>query len=83
MTTHECQSTEHHTLETLREKKMTAPTNSKSENAIATNNNILNAAQDDAGLGKILKFKKGEYVIGDDKRDRTPEPAPARNACCL
>lgn len=48
---------------------MIDPTNSK--NAITTNSNetdnILNAAQDDAGLGKILKFKKGNYLIGDDE----------------
>lgn len=58
-------------LETLGGKKMTEVTNSNIENAIATNSdetdNILNAAQDDAGLGKILKFKKGDYLIGDDK----------------
>ena len=58
-------------LETLRGKKMTEVTNSNIENAIATNSdetdNILNAAQDDAELGKILKFKKGDYLIGDDK----------------
>jgi hypothetical protein len=48
---------------------MTEVINSK--NAVATNSdeteNILNAAQDDAGLGKILKFKKGAYLIGDDE----------------
>jgi hypothetical protein len=48
---------------------MIEPTNSK--NAVTTNSNetdnILNAAQDDAGLGKILKFKKGNYLIGDDE----------------
>jgi hypothetical protein len=50
---------------------MTEVSNSYNENAIATNSdetdNILNAAQDDAGLGKILKFKKGNYLIGDDE----------------
>src|SRR5262245_32491897 len=40
-------------------------------NAIITNSateaqNILSAVQEDAGFGKILKFKKGEYLIGDD-----------------
>jgi hypothetical protein len=28
--------------------------------------NILNAAKEDAGFEKILKFKKGEYFIGED-----------------
>jgi hypothetical protein len=28
--------------------------------------NILGAAQEDAGFEKLLKFKKGEYLIGDE-----------------
>jgi hypothetical protein len=36
--------------------------------AIATGTeNILIAAQEDAGFDKILKFKKGEYFIGEEK----------------
>jgi hypothetical protein len=28
--------------------------------------NILGAAQEDAGFEKLLKFKKGEYLVGDE-----------------
>jgi hypothetical protein len=40
-------------------------------NAVITNSateadNILSAVKEDAGFGKVLKFKKGEYLIGDD-----------------
>jgi hypothetical protein len=28
--------------------------------------NILGAAQEDAGFAKLLKFKKGEYFIGEE-----------------
>jgi hypothetical protein len=43
----------------------------ETENAIITNSkteadNILSAVQEDAGFGKILKFRKGEYFISDD-----------------
>ena len=29
--------------------------------------NIQTAAREDAGFEKILKFKKGDYLIGDDE----------------
>jgi hypothetical protein len=29
--------------------------------------NILKSAQEDAGFAKLLKFKKGKYLIGDDE----------------
>jgi hypothetical protein len=60
-----------YTLETLKGMKMVALTNSNRKNAIATNgdetDNIINAAQEDAGFEKILKFKKGGYFIGEEQ----------------
>ena len=35
-------------------------------NAATEADNIISAVQEDAGFGKILKFKKGDYLIDDD-----------------
>ena len=44
--------------------------------------NILGAAREDAGFEKLLKFKKGEYLIGEElvplgmNTSRTPSAGP-------
>jgi hypothetical protein len=44
--------------------------NARTENLPATRGreveNILDAAQENAGFDKLLKFKKGDYLIGDE-----------------
>jgi hypothetical protein len=54
--------------ETVKEQKtMTQENKSVTVGRKAEVENIQNAAQEDAGFEKILKFKKGEYFIGEDE----------------
>jgi hypothetical protein len=48
------------------EKEMTKQTNALTPRATEVEN-IHAAAQEDAGFEKILKFKKGEYFVGEDE----------------
>jgi hypothetical protein len=56
------------TAQTKEHKMENHVTKTRNENAVMTNeaDNILSAARED-GFQKILKFKKGDYLIGEDK----------------
>ena len=52
-----------------RERTMNQITKTEEINALTTNDtagNILAAAQEEAGVGELLKFRKGDYAIGKE-----------------